>query len=67
MGDGGRKLGMPVDNLVNLAYPLLKSGSEHVRVGQPLGASAESYAEFVAARQAMFEKIADATLSHFEL
>lgn len=58
---------MLVGKLVNLPYPLLGSGSEHVRVGQPLGASAESYAEFVAAREAMFEMIADATLPHFEL
>lgn len=54
---------MLLDRLVNLPYPLLESGSEHVRVGQPLGASAESYAEFVAARQAMFETIADYALS----
>ncbi|QLI66301.1 uncharacterized protein G6M90_00g006760 [Metarhizium brunneum] len=58
---------MLVEKLVNLPYPLLESGSEHVRIGQPLDASAESYAEFVAAREAMSEMIADATLPHFEL
>ncbi|KAK9436868.1 oxidoreductase, short-chain dehydrogenase/reductase family [Metarhizium brunneum] len=65
--EGKRKLGKLVEKLVNLPYPLLESGSEHVRVGQPLGASAESYAEFVAAREATFEMIADTTLPHFEL
>lgn len=67
MGDHGRKLGMPVDEFVDLAYGQLESGSEHVNVGQPLGATAESYGEFVAARQKMFDLIADATLAHFEL
>lgn len=67
MGQGGRKLGMPVDEFVDLAYGQLEKGEEHVNVGQPLGATAESYAEFVGARQKMFDGIAEATLAHFEL
>jgi hypothetical protein len=67
MGEGGRKLGMPVAEFVDLAFAQLQSGSEHVNVGQPLGATPEEYRDFVAARQNMFDAIADATLAHFEL
>lgn len=66
-GEHGRKMGMPLDEFIAEAYPLLASGQENINIKQPLMATPESYAAFVSERQRMFDGIANALLAQFEL
>ncbi|KAK8043185.1 hypothetical protein PG994_013668 [Apiospora phragmitis] len=65
--ENGRALGMPVDEFADLAYEELPKGEELVVVGSIATEPREVYMDLVERRRKIFDKLAGAMLSRFEL
>ncbi|KAK8052552.1 hypothetical protein PG993_003937 [Apiospora rasikravindrae] len=65
--ENGRALGMPVAEFADIAYEELSRGEDLVVVGSIATESREVYMDLVDRRRRIFEKLAGAMLSRFEL
>lgn len=65
--DNGRALGMPVNEFTDIAYEELSKGDELVVIGSNATEPREVYMDLVARRKHIFDKLAGAMLSRFEL
>ncbi|KAK7926550.1 short-chain dehydrogenase reductase family [Apiospora marii] len=65
--ENGRALGMPVHEFTEIAYNVLSKGEEMVVVGSIATEPREVYMDLVEHRRKIFDKLAGAMLSRFEL
>lgn len=65
--ENGRALGMPVEKFTEEAYSELLKGDEMVVVGSIATEPREVYMDLVDRRRKIFDKLAGAMLSRFEL
>lgn len=65
--ENGRALGMPVNEFTEIAYNELVKGSDMIVVGSIATEPREVYMDLVERRRKIFDKLAGAMLSRFEL
>ena len=67
VGEGGRKMGIPVSEFVEDCYTKLNAGQESIQVGIAFPLANEEFTQSLALRNQGLEKVSKIVLSHFEL